>query len=55
MAAEPLAKMLLEWNTKYAAALSNADPSGPSKDSIERVLVGTFALRGWIPYVIRNI
>lgn len=44
--------MLLEWNAKYANALAESDPSKPSKDSVERVLVGTFALRGWIPYVI---
>jgi len=43
--------MLLDWNAHYAGALAHFDPSKPSKDSVERVLVGTFALRGWIPYV----
>lgn len=49
--AKVFAEMLLQWNAEYAEALAETDPNKPSKDSVERVLTGTFALRGWIPYV----
>ena len=49
--ASKFAHMLLEWNSSYAETLTESDSDQPPKDSVERVLSGTFALRGWVPYV----
>ena len=50
--ATDLADMLLDWNAAYSKALVESNENQPPKDSVERVLSGTFALRGWIPYVV---
>lgn len=44
--------MLVQWNEEYSAAMAKSDPRSPSPDSVERVLAGTFAFRGWIPLLI---
>lgn len=49
--ASEFAHMLLDWDAVYAEALANADSNQPPKESLERVLAGMFALRGWVPYV----
>lgn len=54
-AAPAFAHMLLEWTISYSASIAQTDPTNPSADSVERVLAGTFALRGWIPYVSEAI
>lgn len=51
--ATDLADMLLDWNAAYSKALVESNENQPPKDSVERVLSGTFALRGWIPYVVQ--
>lgn len=50
--ASDLANMLLDWNAAYSKALAESNDNEPPTDSVERVLSGTFALRGWIPYVV---
>ncbi|WFD31584.1 hypothetical protein MSPP1_002623 [Malassezia sp. CBS 17886] len=43
------AAMINEWNDAYASAVAEADKKKPSVDSVERVIVGKFAMRGWVP------
>lgn len=50
--ASDLANMLLDWNAAYSKTLAESNDNQPPADSVERVLSGTFALRGWIPYVV---
>ena len=50
--ASDLVNMLLDWNAAYSKALAESNDNEPPTDSVERVLSGTFALRGWIPYVV---
>ncbi|PKI83936.1 hypothetical protein MVES_001870 [Malassezia vespertilionis] len=46
------AAMMKAWNEEYSSAMAKSDPHSPPESSVERVLAGTFAMRGWIPLLV---